>query len=153
MFVEKDPFSFLWVVNNFSSLNKLAEVKSPVFRGGHKNNYGQLSMNPSNKFDNVEYCSFYVSLVTMEKGKTAAGPVRATFQISLLNADGRPVVETGGCRLSISAFFYQFVCMFPFCFSQQQRRHLENLKIPDVCGAAKNLLHVHHSSIQQGGWW
>ncbi|ODM86967.1 hypothetical protein Ocin01_19716 [Orchesella cincta] len=37
---EKDSISFLWVVNNFSSLSKLPEVKSPVFRGGPKHNYG-----------------------------------------------------------------------------------------------------------------
>ncbi|ODM90164.1 Protein roadkill [Orchesella cincta] len=71
----------------------------PSFRGAHKNNYGwQLSMNPSKKFDGLEYCSVYVSLVDYGKGQDCQlpGPVRATFQTSLLNADGRPVVETAG---------------------------------------------------------
>ncbi|CAL8116511.1 unnamed protein product [Orchesella dallaii] len=94
--VQLDSFSFTWAINNYSFLNDLDHIKSPLFRGGPKiKHWWRLYVNPKKEYDSVNYVSLSLELV--EFGSWLDGiksaPVRAHFKMSILNADGAPEVH------------------------------------------------------------
>ncbi|CAL8116413.1 unnamed protein product [Orchesella dallaii] len=100
--VELDSFSFTWAINNYSFLNDLDQIDSPLFRGGPKTkHWWRLSVRPKKEYDSVKYFSLYLEF--MEHGSWLDGiksaPVRAHYKMSILNADGEP--EVHACKLSI----------------------------------------------------
>ncbi|ODM89141.1 hypothetical protein Ocin01_17542 [Orchesella cincta] len=82
--VDLEEFSFLWIVNNFSTLSGLSEIRSPVFRGGGPTKTTAV---------------LFVLLVAGDYGDFEGEdpvPVRANYQVSILDAGGQPAKKSGG---------------------------------------------------------
>ncbi|CAL8111615.1 unnamed protein product [Orchesella dallaii] len=71
-------------------MSDLQEIESPVFPEDTKTKHNwQLSMFPKKKVENKDYIALYLSIVG---GVT--DDVKASFQFSILNTDGRAVIQT-----------------------------------------------------------
>lgn len=103
MQVEQETFAFLWSLKNYSAFGGTDEVKSPVFKGGSKSNHSwQLKMCPKKKSDDLEYFSVHLILTQFGDGDASQNrKIKVRFQISILDADGRPGKQAGECPLSI----------------------------------------------------
>jgi len=94
--IELDVFSFKWTISNYSVLSDWNKIISPVFRGGVNNNHAwKLDLRPKMKFDEVEHLVLYLDLYDENGGDEGleGTPVKAHFQLFILNADGQPELQ------------------------------------------------------------
>jgi len=104
--IEQETFSFLWSLRNYSAFNGSEEVKSPVFRGGPRSNHSwQLKMCPKKKSEEQEYFSVHLILTGFGDSDTSPSrKIKVRFQISILDADGRPGKQAGSATMNVCEF-------------------------------------------------
>ncbi|ODM90499.1 Speckle-type POZ protein [Orchesella cincta] len=90
--IEKEAFSFLWKLNDYSTSSNFKKITSPIFHGGPKSNHSwQLLLYPKTNLEGVNYLGMYLHLV--EFGDTwfrsfGTRKISVRFKFSVLDENG-----------------------------------------------------------------
>ncbi|CAL8114678.1 unnamed protein product [Orchesella dallaii] len=102
----EQEFSFLWKLEEFSTMVGRKELKSPVFlENAPAQHKWQLKVNPKNNIDGAEFFGLNLILTDFGKGHDpTVEKINAKFEFSILNSEGNPLFKHGGATMAPREF-------------------------------------------------